>query len=390
MVNRITDRKDTAANWTSNNPVLSIGESGFETDTKRSKIGDGTTAWNSLTYRFDKTIADGLYVVPSTLTSKLDASQKGAVSGVAALDSGSKLLEANIPARLSDAQLIAAYVPKWKATTTYLSGDKVLNPNGDVVSAIANFTSGASYNSANWNLSSSYAPIVRKGTFATRPATPPIGTEWVQTDSAGGNLPGTRSFYDGAVWSSQAPGQIAPVGCQSNNWFTTMPGPNPNASLITFATPNAGAGGLSLALFRLAKDITIASLAIRKGTGSAAYTQAIYRLDGATLTRVATTGDLVNPNVDNNIRRDPLLSTVTLTAGTTYYYALTSGTGTFQYYQHTGGSIYTANMLGLTFGDAIALYQSGSFHPAPASIDTTIGTWNAWQNPPCHFGLSST
>ena len=43
-------RRDTAANWTSNNPVLAQGEPGFETDTAKFKIGDGSTAWNSLGY----------------------------------------------------------------------------------------------------------------------------------------------------------------------------------------------------------------------------------------------------------------------------------------------------------------------------------------------------
>lgn len=277
-------------------------------------------------------------------------SEKGAASGVASLDVTAKIPPAQIP------DLSATYADK-ATTATALSAK---------------------------------AAIVRRGTLATRPVSPSVGSEWIQTDSAGGNLPGTRTYYDGANWSAQTQGQIAPVGAQSNNWFTTMHDPNPNASQIVFASPNAGPGGLSLAMFRLSKDLTVASLAIRKGSGAAPYSQAIYRLDGATLTRVATTGELVNPNIDNNIRRDPLVSVVTLTAGTTYYYALTSGAGTFQYYQHTGGSVHTANMIGLTPGDSLALYQAGAFHPAPSSVDTTVGVWKVWQNPPVHFGLSAT
>ena len=41
-------RRDTAANWTSVNPTLAAGEQGFETDTGRYKIGNGTTPWNAL------------------------------------------------------------------------------------------------------------------------------------------------------------------------------------------------------------------------------------------------------------------------------------------------------------------------------------------------------
>jgi len=43
-------RRDTSANWTANNPVLATGEPGLETDTKKLKFGDGSTAWNSLSY----------------------------------------------------------------------------------------------------------------------------------------------------------------------------------------------------------------------------------------------------------------------------------------------------------------------------------------------------
>jgi|TARA_R100000482_G_scaffold116359_2_gene59541 hypothetical protein len=43
-------RRDTAANWTSNNPTLLNGEIGYETDTGYLKIGDGSTTWTSLGY----------------------------------------------------------------------------------------------------------------------------------------------------------------------------------------------------------------------------------------------------------------------------------------------------------------------------------------------------
>lgn len=45
---KIQVRRDTAANWSSTNPVLASGEPAFETDTGVLKIGDGVTAYNSL------------------------------------------------------------------------------------------------------------------------------------------------------------------------------------------------------------------------------------------------------------------------------------------------------------------------------------------------------
>ena len=50
MATKIQVRRDTAANWTSANTVLSEGEIGYEIDTGYMKIGDGTTAWAALSY----------------------------------------------------------------------------------------------------------------------------------------------------------------------------------------------------------------------------------------------------------------------------------------------------------------------------------------------------
>lgn len=50
MATKIQLRRDTAAQWTANNPTLSAGELGYETDTKKVKIGNGSDAWNSLSY----------------------------------------------------------------------------------------------------------------------------------------------------------------------------------------------------------------------------------------------------------------------------------------------------------------------------------------------------
>jgi hypothetical protein len=43
-------RRGTAAQWTASNPVLAEGEAGLETDTRKFKVGDGLTAWSSLSY----------------------------------------------------------------------------------------------------------------------------------------------------------------------------------------------------------------------------------------------------------------------------------------------------------------------------------------------------
>ena len=47
---QMQQRRDTAANWTSTNPTLLNGELGYETDTKKFKIGNGTAVWSALAY----------------------------------------------------------------------------------------------------------------------------------------------------------------------------------------------------------------------------------------------------------------------------------------------------------------------------------------------------
>jgi hypothetical protein len=74
--------------------------------------------------------------------------------------------DTNLPDRLGAGQLSATFVPKWKATTAYLAGDPVLNPSGDVVTAKVNFTSGASYDAANWNASATAAAVAAKANTA--------------------------------------------------------------------------------------------------------------------------------------------------------------------------------------------------------------------------------
>jgi hypothetical protein len=56
---RIRLRRDTAANWTAANPVLLNGEIGIETDTRRFKIGNGSSTWSALPYYIEGTPVRG-------------------------------------------------------------------------------------------------------------------------------------------------------------------------------------------------------------------------------------------------------------------------------------------------------------------------------------------
>lgn len=92
-------RRGTAAAWTAANTVLLQGQEGYESDTGKRKVGDGTTAWNSLAYD----TLDLSTLVPLT--------QKAAANGVATLDSGSKIPIGQLPTS------VVEYKGVWNATT---------------------------------------------------------------------------------------------------------------------------------------------------------------------------------------------------------------------------------------------------------------------------------
>ena len=172
----IQHRRGTASAWTTANPTLAAAEIGYETDTKKMKLGDGSTAWNTLGYFVPSKTDVGLSNVDNTsdvnkpvstatqtaLNLKLDASQKGATNGVASLDSSGKVPVGQIPSSIG--------VPAFQPSTFYNAGTQVISPNNDVVSAIASFTSGASYSATNWTLSTTYALTDVLGT-ASHPVT---------------------------------------------------------------------------------------------------------------------------------------------------------------------------------------------------------------------------
>lgn len=63
--NLMQQRRGTASEWTTADPVLSAGEIGVETDTLKIKVGNGSTAWTSLEYATDWS---NLTSVPTSFT----------------------------------------------------------------------------------------------------------------------------------------------------------------------------------------------------------------------------------------------------------------------------------------------------------------------------------
>ena len=88
MPTQIQLRRDTAADWTSNNPTMAAGEFGWESDTNRFKIGDGSTAWASLAYADTlKTLGD-ISVTGSTISAPSNGDLSLTTSGTGNVNVG--------------------------------------------------------------------------------------------------------------------------------------------------------------------------------------------------------------------------------------------------------------------------------------------------------------
>jgi hypothetical protein len=83
MATRMQQRRGTAAQWTSANPILAAGEIGFETDTGKFKMGNGSSAWSALSYFADSSDFDTT-AIESTIDTKVATAVNTLVAGAPA------------------------------------------------------------------------------------------------------------------------------------------------------------------------------------------------------------------------------------------------------------------------------------------------------------------
>lgn len=127
VVTQIQVRRGTAAQWTSTNPTLAAGEWGYETDTGKVKIGNGSTAWSSLGYNGAGTVTS---IVAGT-----------GLTGGTITSSGTVAIDTSVTADLTTAQTLTNKTltdPKINLAINAQTGTTytfVLADNGKVVTA---------------------------------------------------------------------------------------------------------------------------------------------------------------------------------------------------------------------------------------------------------------
>ncbi len=79
MATRMQQRRGTAQQWTDANPILAAGEIGFETDTGKFKMGNGSSAWSALSYFTDSSDFD-----TTSINNTINSTVSAAIAGVVA------------------------------------------------------------------------------------------------------------------------------------------------------------------------------------------------------------------------------------------------------------------------------------------------------------------
>ena len=135
-LSRMQQRRDSSADWSASNPVLRAGEIGWDTDLQRMKIGDGTTAWDSLAF-VNLTEGDAIAAAQAAALDIATAPTDAQMASVAA-DTGSDFYQVQtasideaVADPTSDAATTIARTGVRPFPSGILGGNIVPRPDGD-------------------------------------------------------------------------------------------------------------------------------------------------------------------------------------------------------------------------------------------------------------------
>jgi hypothetical protein len=204
VVTQVQIRRGTAAQWTSANPTLAAGEQGFETDTLKLKIGNGSTAWNSLAYVATGSVGTVTSVTAGTGLSGGTITSTGtiAIDATVATLTGTQTLE--------NKTILLPVITQPQATPTFSAnaytlvagdaGDILLASNGSTAGTI-NIPTDASVNFA----IGTQITILNVGTGLITVQATTSGTTTVRSTGATAISPKCRAQYSAmTIWKQAA------------------------------------------------------------------------------------------------------------------------------------------------------------------------------------------
>jgi hypothetical protein len=229
MATQIQFRRDTAANWTSVNPILASGELGLVTDTGAYKIGNGTDAWNTLPYN---TMDNSVGVLTMSGAADPSTPSSGTMALYARRVAGHYLPKYAGPSGLSSPVQPAIFQNSlWLVqpnTTTSVSA-----VGGAVTSTgtISTITPGAN----TYGLCSNFVTAATAASTAgTGQSVAPLNTSTTVIGN-GGFFCVQRLFFPDANYGTGATGARMFVGVTSNTLAVAVGADNPTGSRMGFS-----------------------------------------------------------------------------------------------------------------------------------------------------------
>ena len=411
----------TAAQWSSSNPVLLAGEVGYESDTGKSKVGDGVKTWNELEYtgmnKVDKVDGKGLstedyttvekaklagiaagannYTHPSThpasmitgLPTSLPANGGTANKVANKLTAGSKTYDGSAAVTITAADLGAItsipveYVTETEYATASKGGVVKSSTAADKVSVGTDGT--MSLNTVSGSKVSGAVASATSATTATKlstsagSATQPVyfssGKPVATTYTLGASVPSDAVFTDASVAQGfSASGNYRSLLLASN--YVAEGGTDKTAetgqaykTAAIYAQPSSGSLYATRFIGALNGNATSATTATQLSTSAGSATQPVYFSNGKPVATTYTLGASVpsGAKFTDTIYTLPTASSTTL-GGVKTTSTVTSASGLtacpiisgVPYYKDTN-TTYTLSSFGLTATAAELNYVDG-------------------------------
>ena len=216
MATRIQKRRDIAAAWTAANPVLAQGEEGIELDTGKEKIGNGTTAWNSLPYKTFGITPSAIGAATAAQGAKADSAVQPAGLTKAAVGLGNvdNTSDANKPVSTAQAAAFATAAQGALAQTAIQPGNPALS-DARTPTAHKSTHAGGSDALTPADIGAATAVQGAKADSAVQPgALAAVATSGAYSDLSGKPTLGTAAATDATAYATAAQGAKADSAVQ--------------------------------------------------------------------------------------------------------------------------------------------------------------------------------